>query len=422
MEQTDSAAQGEGLLAGIRVLEVSLMHAGPVATGMLGALGAEMIKIEGPASGDPGRNLSKSYAQDGTLLPGRAVNFEIYNSGKKSVSLDLKHPEGLKLFYQLVAKSDVFMHNMRAETATKLGFDFETLLKHNPKLVYAAISGFGPTGPDKSRPGLDPVGMARSGLLVAMSGGSDKQPYFPPTAAADRMAGIMTAYGILGGLFARDRTGKPQKIDASLLGGAMWLGQMNLQYALFKGEELLPARAEDTPLYTSYRCADARWLSFWVNNERAWPAFCKGLELDHLLEDPRFATHNIPHEHCRELFETLSARFRDKPSQEWVAILSRSPDIVIAEVRVPTELDQDPQIMANGYIRKVDHPDLGPVRRIALPLHVNGAPVGGFSEPSPKLGEHSREILSGVLGLDDAEIARLAAEGITSAAAEKLQA
>lgn len=405
----------KGLLAGIRVLEVSLMHAGPVATGMLGALGAEMIKIEGVASGDPGRNLSKSYAQDGTLLPGRAVNFEIYNSGKKSVSLDLKHPEGLRLFYELVAKSDVFMHNMRAGTAKKLGFDFEALLRHNPKIVYAAISGFGPTGPDASRPGLDPVGMARSGLLVAMSGGSDKQPYFPPTAAADRMAGIMTAYGILGALFARERTGQPQRIDASLLGGAMWLGQMNLQYALFKGEELLPARAEDTPLYTSYRCADGRWLSFWVNNERAWPAFCKGLDLEHLLEDSRFAHHQIPHEHCRELFETLSERFREKPSDAWVAILSKSPDVVIAEVRVPTELDQDPQIMANGYIRHVDHPELGPVRRIALPLHVNGEPVGGFGEPSPKLGEHSAEILSSVLGLDPSQIARLAEAGVTKA-------
>ncbi len=416
MDVMDSVADGQGLLAGIRVLEVSLMHAGPVATGMLGALGAEMIKIEGTTSGDPGRNLTKSYAQDGTLLPGRAVNFEIYNSGKKSVSLDLKHPEGLRLFYELVAKSDVFMHNMRAETATKLGFDFEALLEHNPKLVYAAISGFGPEGPDRSRPGLDPVGMARSGLLVAMSGGSDKQPYFPPTAAADRMAGIMTAYGILGALFARERTGKPQRIDASLLGGAMWLGQMNLQYALFKGEQLLPALAEDTPLYTSYRCSDGRWLSFWVNNERAWPAFCKGLELEHLLEDTRFASHHIPHEHCNDLFDILSERFRDKPSDEWVSILSKSPDIVIAEVRLPTELDQDPQIMANGYIRHVDHPELGPVRRIALPLHVNGAPVGGFGEPSPKLGEHSAEILSSVLGLDQAQIVRLATEGVTNAA------
>jgi crotonobetainyl-CoA:carnitine CoA-transferase CaiB-like acyl-CoA transferase len=315
------------------------------------------------------------------------------------------------------------MHNMRSETAARLGFDYETLLEHNPRLVYASISGFGPNGPDRSRPGLDPVGMARSGLLVAMSGGSDKQPYFPPTAAADRMAGIMTAYGILGALFARDRTGKPQKIDASLLGGAMWLGQMNLQYALFKGEELLPARAEDTPLYTTYRCADGRWLAFWVNNERAWPAFCKGIGLEHLLGDPRFASHNIPHEHCRELYDILRARFAERPSEQWVAILSKSPDIVIAEVRVPTELTDDPQIMANGYIREVEHPELGPVKRIALPLHVNGAPVGGFSEPSPRLGEHSAEILSSVLGLDDEQIARLAAEGVTSAGApENLRA
>src|SRR5579871_6220388 len=191
-------------LAGVRVIEVSLMHAGPVATNMLGALGAELIKVEGLHSGDPGRNLEKSYAQDGRLLPGRSVNFEAYNSGKKSVSLDLKNPEGLKLLHALVTNADVFLHNMRADTAKKLGFDYETLLEHNPRLVYAAISGFGPYGPDAARPGLDPVGMARSGLLVALSGGSHNRPMLPPTASSDRMAGIMTSYGILAGLYARD--------------------------------------------------------------------------------------------------------------------------------------------------------------------------------------------------------------------------
>jgi crotonobetainyl-CoA:carnitine CoA-transferase CaiB-like acyl-CoA transferase len=418
MDQATTASRPAGPLAGVRVVEVSLMHAGPVATCMLGALGAELIKVEGISAGDPARTLERSYAQDGSFLPGRSVNFESYNSGKKSISLDLKHPDGIRLLYELVAKSDVFLHNMRQETAKKLGFDFDDLVKHNPKLVFATISGFGPYGIDSARPGLDPVGMARSGLLTAISGGSQRQPVLPPTAASDRMAGIMTAYGILAGLYARDHTGEPQRIDSSLLGGAMWLGQMNLQYALFKGEELVPAPREDTPLYTVYRCADQRWIAMWVNNERAWPAFCRALGVAHLLDDPRYATHRVKDEHCHELADILGEAFARKTSREWNDILKQSPDIVFSLVQVPTELHQDPQIMANGYIVEVEHPEAGLVRRVALPLHVNGAAVGGFLDPAPRLGEHSAEILSSILGLDEAAIGRLAAAGVTQTAPE----
>ncbi len=418
----NSASAGDKPLSGVRVVEVSLMHAGPIATGMLGALGAELIKVEGISSGDPARPMEKTYGQDGRLLEGRSAIFESYNSGKKSVSIDLKNPDGIKLLYEIVKKSDVFLHNMKAETAVKLGIDFASLCKHNPKIVYASVSGFGPSGPDATRPGLDPVGVARSGMMAALCGGSHMKPYLPPTAVADRMAGIMASYGILAALIARDRTGKPQKVESSLLGGSMWLGHMNLQYAFFKGEELLPAPSEETPLYTAYQCSDSRWMVIWIQNERAWPAFCSALELAPLATDPRFVNPKARNENPLALAEILKKRMAEKTSLEWEKILAQHPDLVFQPVRIPTEVSEDPQVRANGYVVEVHHPELGMVKRMALPLHLNGAPIGGFDRPAPRLGEHTVEVLTDVLGLSGAQIDALAAKGATSTAASKRHA
>jgi crotonobetainyl-CoA:carnitine CoA-transferase CaiB-like acyl-CoA transferase len=192
-------------LSGIRVIEFGLFHAGPTCAAMLGALGAEVIKIEEPKKGDPVRGLVRLYGQDCTLPGGRSVPFETYNGGKKSVTLNLAHAEGRRVFYALIAKADVFIHNVRAETAVALQIDYETLLRHNPRLVYASVSGFGPNGPEARRPGLDPVGLARSGLMSVLSGGSHKPPILPPIGMADHMGGILAAYGVLAGLLARDR-------------------------------------------------------------------------------------------------------------------------------------------------------------------------------------------------------------------------
>ncbi|MBM3345674.1 MAG: CoA transferase [Betaproteobacteria bacterium] len=408
--------EGRRPLTGVRVIEVGLMHAGPIATGMLEALGAEVIKVEGVKSGDPARPMDKTYGQDGKLLEGRSAIFESYNSGKKSISLDLKHPEGRRLLHALVAKSDVFLQNMRAATAVSLGIDFNSLLVHNPKLVYASISGFGPSGPDATRPGLDPVGVARSGMMAALCGGSHMPPYLPPTAVADRMAGILASYGILAGLFARDQTSQPQQIESSLLGGAMWLGHMNLQYSLFKGEELFPAPSVETPLYTAYRCEDGCWIVIWIQNERAWSAFAQAIDMVPLATDPRFATAKVRNDNRRALADLLVKRFAEKTCPAWEQILARYPDLVFQPVRKPTEVGSDPQVLANGYVVEVNHPELGIVKRMALPLHVNGAPIGGFAKPAPRLGADSFDVLSTVLGLGDAEIRALEASGVTGGA------
>lgn len=397
-------------LDGACVVEVGLFHAGPTCAAMLGALGAEVIKVEDPKKGDPVRGLTRLYGQDSRFLNDRSIPFETYNGGKKSVTLNLRDRRGLDLLYTLVAKADVFVHNLRADSATAMGIGYESLITHNPRLVYASVSGFGPGGPDANRAGLDPVGLARSGLMTALSGGSDKPPVLPPTGMADHMAGIMAAYGVLGALIARDRTGMPQKVESSLLGGAIWLGQLNLQYALFAGRELLPLDHSSDPLLNSYRCADGRWIFIAAPTERAWPALCAALDQRDLAEDARFHNFEARWTNRVELRRLLEARFAMHDSKHWKSALGEHPGLVFEIVQRPTELHNDPQVIANQYVVESQHPELGPIKRVAFPLHLNGAPAGSFSA-APIHGQHTEEVLMKLSGLSWEQLRELREAG-----------
>jgi CoA:oxalate CoA-transferase len=397
-------------LSGTRVIEYGLFHAGPTCAAMLGALGAEMIKVEDPAKGDPVRGLVRLYGQDSRLLDGRSIPFETYNAGKKSVTLNLRHAEGRRLLNALVAKADVFVHNVRAETAAAMGIDYESLLEHNPRLVYASISGFGPEGPEAHRPGLDPVGLARSGLMSVLSGGSHRPPILPPMGMADHIAGILAAYGVLAALLARNQTGKPQSVESSLLGSAMWLGQLNLQYALFSGRELLPLDHSSDPLLNSYQCKDRRWIFIAAPSERAWPALCAGLELETLASDPRFESFDARWIHRVELLKLLESQFSSRDASDWVPRLAAQPALVFEVVRRPTEIADDPQVLANGYITEAEHPELGSTKRVAFPMHLNGARTG-IANAAPVLGQHTEEILMFILGLNWEELSALREQG-----------
>jgi len=393
-------------LSGTRVIEYGLFHAGPTCAAMLGALGAEVIKVEDPAKGDPVRGLVRLYGQDSTLLNGRSIPFETYNAGKKSVTINLRKAEGRRIFYDLVAKADVFVHNVRAETAIAMEIDYDFLQRHNPQLVYASVSGFGPQGPEALRPGLDPVGLARSGLMSVLSGGSDKPPILPPMGMADHMAGILTAYGVLAAILARNQTGAPQRVESSLLGGAMWLGQLNLQYALFTGKELRPLDHTSDPLLNSYKCEDGRWIFIAAPSERAWPALCAGLGLDELVADPRFRGFEARWTNRVDLLSLLEDRFASRTSSEWAPDLAAQAGLVFEVVRRPTEIADDPQVLANGYINEIDHPELGPVKRVGFPVHFNGARPTS-APAAPILGQHTEEVLTSLLGLSWEELSAL---------------
>jgi crotonobetainyl-CoA:carnitine CoA-transferase CaiB-like acyl-CoA transferase len=394
-------------LQGIRVVEVGLYHAGPTASGMLAALGAEVVKVEDPRSPDPSRAVRRLYGQDCLLDGGRSVAFEVYNASKLGVTLNLKHAEGQRLLQGLVARSDVFLHNMRADTAARLRIDFDSLLQHNARLVYAAISGFGPQGPDAARPGLDPVGLARSGMMTALSGGSQRPPVLPAISVSDRAAGMVMGYGILAALLARDRSGQPQRVDGSLLGATMWLGELNLQYALFTGRELLPNDHQGDPVFNSYACADGRWIYIAALSPEGWLGLCRGLGLAELASDPRFENAEARWAQRAQLAQILRTRFATRDSEQWMAALAAQPALVFERVNRPQDVGSDAQVLANGYVVEHDDPALGRVRRVAFPLHVNGQAAGRVG-PAPALGEHNAQ----VFGLPASELEALRAQGV----------
>lgn len=393
-------------LAGIRAVEVGFFHAGPIATGMLGSLGAEVIKIEDPKSPDPVRISRRLYGQDASLPNGSTTAFEAYNAGKKGIALNLKHPEGMKVLHRLLAKSDVFLHNIRGDAADRLGIDYDSLVKVKPDLVYAALSGFGPQGAESKRPGLDPVGLARSGALTVVSGGSRREPFLPASGLADRISGMVLGFGIVSALLARDRTGKPQKVETSLIGGAMWLAHLNLQHALLKGAELLPTNPSQEPLLSNYQCADQRWIFIAAMVGEAWKDLFLGLEMPELLGDARFETTESRWQNRADMAKILIGRFASKSSDYWVESFSRQPNLVFERVQRPTDIADDPQLLTNNYLVELDDAKLGRHKRIALPLHVNGRP-GGRVAPSPGVGQHTTEVLGSLLGMGAAEIEAL---------------
>jgi crotonobetainyl-CoA:carnitine CoA-transferase CaiB-like acyl-CoA transferase len=397
-------------LSGKRVVEFGLYHAGPTCAAMLAALGADVIKVEDVNKGDPARGLLRLYGQDCRLADNRSIPFETYNGGKKSVALNLSHPEGIALLYRLIAKADIFVHNIRDHAARSMHIDYDSLLVHNPRLVYAGISGFGPHGPEAGRPGLDPVGLARSGMMAVLSGGSDKSPILPPAGLADHMAGILAAFGVLAALIARDQTNAPQRVESSLLGGAMWLGQLNLQYTLFSGRELLPLDRSSDPLLNSYRCGDGHWIFIAAPSERAWPALCTALGVERLASDPRFNNFEARWANRAELRILLEERFASRSSVQWTRDLAVQPALVFEVVRSPTQVGTDPQILANSYAVETEHPDIGRTKRIGLPLHINGSPCG-VGTPAPLHGQHTEEVLMSVTDLTWEEVDGLRSRG-----------
>ena len=247
-------------LDGIRVIDWTIWQQGPVASAMLGDLGAEVIKIEERETGDPGRGILSASGVD---LSGRPnFYFEANNRNKKGITLDLRKPEAVEIVHRLAEKSDVFVQNCRQGVADRLGLGYEALRERNPKLIYANASGYGPEGPDSGEPSFDVVGLARSGIMLA-AGEPDMPPLAIAGGVADQMGAIMLAYGVLAALIARERHGVGQVVDASHLGSMAMLQGLSLSAQLMMGFALprQPRSRAGNPLWNHYRCADDKWIA-----------------------------------------------------------------------------------------------------------------------------------------------------------------
>ncbi len=396
-----------GPLDGIRIIDWTIWQQGPVATQMLADLGADVIKIEERERGDPGRGIS-AIAGSATNKSGRNYYFEANNKHKKSIALNLKAPEGREIVHRLAARSDVFVQNFRKGVAQRLGLGYADLATRNPRIIYASASGYGPEGPDSGEPSFDYLGQARSGIMNAIGSGSTT-PTYVYGGIADQMGAIMLAYGVLAALFARERTGIGQEVDASHLGSMMALQGLNVVARTIMGKEFPRNTREEAynPLWNHYRCADNKWISLaMLQPDRYWKDFCEVVGRAELIADPRFADVKTRGKNAPALVAILDGVFATRPRDEWMRVLKGRGDFIYTIVNSVSDLPGDPQVRANNYVVDYDHPALGNLTLLGMPVKLSATP-GEPRGHAPELGEHTESLLTEMLGYSWDDVARL---------------
>jgi len=393
-------------LDGIRVIDWTIWQQGPVASLMLGDLGADVIKIEERVGGDPGRGVLKAQGLDLRDRPN--FYFEANNRNKRSLTVDLKKPAGVAIVQRLAERADVFVQNFRKGVAARLGLDAATLRAQNPRLVYASASGYGPEGPESGAPSFDYLGLARSGIMYS-AGEPDDDPLAIAGGIADQMGAIMLAYGIVVALLARERTGRGQEVDASHLGSMAWLQGLGLSARLMLGRAL-PRQARrfaTNPLWNHYRCGDGLWLALsMLQPDRYWERFCAVLEIPEAAADARFKSMLDRMMNAGECIALLDQVFARRPRAEWLRRLAEGGDFIYSIINAVDDLPDDPQMQANGYVTAFEHPAFGPTQVVGLPVRLSDTP-GSIRLPAPEFGQHTEAILTEVLGYSWEEIGRL---------------
>ena len=389
-------------LAGYRVLELAHLVAGPVCGMLLADLGADVVKVEAPEGGDIARTVYDP------LLGGDSAVFHTVNRNKRSVALDLRRPEGRAAFTRLVAGADVVVEAYRGGVAERLGIDYAALARGDPRLVYCSLSAFGPEGPWRDKPGLDMLVQALSGLM-AVTGEPGGGPVLCGAPVLDTLGAFQAATGVLTALLHRERTGEGQRVDVSLLAGALLAHAARLSVFLVTGEE--PGRQGSAhPYLVPFQAFAAQdgwiYVAAWV--DRLWEPFCAALERPALAADPRFATRADRLRHRDALVAEVAPVFRARTVQEWMARLGKH-DVLCAPVNRYRDLADDPVVRASGMLVSQEHPRAGRLTTFATPIRLSRTP-GGIRAPAPALGEHTDAVLREA-GLAPEEIARLRAAG-----------
>ncbi len=385
-----------GPLTGIRVVDCAQWVQGSMIGVLLGDMGADVIKVEEPEQGDQMRGWVQSGFGAQTHQVKRNYPYEVANRGKKSITLNLKMEKGREIFHALIKKTDIFIHNWRGEDIPKkLGVDYETLAKINPRLIYSEASGWGPKGPSANSPAFEPTAQARSGMYDLFAELNGPLPVFPG-GAGDSVGAIMAVVGIVSSLEARHRLGKGQKVNTSLLGSILQL--LAFQIGSFGiANEVYPRRSRSkmgNPLYNHYQCADGKWVTFaMMQPDRYWHNFCVAVDVTDLEKDPRFENFTIRAKNAIEMIRILDKHFATKPRDEWLKQFEAADvDLIYAPVQTIPEVFQDPQVLANEYIVDFEHPEFGAIKRIGVPYRFSETPA----EPrraAPQFGQHSEEIL-----------------------------
>ena len=391
-------------LSGVRILDWTIRQTGPSATQYLADMGAEVIKIESPAGGDPHRGAANATGRGLMLAHGLRYDFENHNRNKKSLAIDLSKEEGKQIIYSLVAKADVFVQNFRYGVAKKLNMDYHELQKYNSALVYANCTGYGRKGKQAAQPALDPAIHAASGMMLGI-GEADMPPIHLPGGMSDKITGIMLAYAIMLGLYYKERKGIGREIDVSMLGTMISVQTNNILYTLIsnKSRERQLRRMPGNPLVNHYCCKDGRWILLAMfQPDQYWQAFCRALGKENLIENPKFSDMKNRGRNSSELVAILDNIFATKTLDEWLEIFA-SEDLIYSAIRDYLEVVSDPQVMENEFIVEYDHPSLGKLKEIGFPVKLGKAPMT-IREPAPRLGQHTDEILTDLLEMSGKEI------------------
>ncbi len=400
-------------LDGVRIIDWTIWQQGPVSTMMLADLGAEVIKIEERVGGDPGRGVLSIAGALVGATSGPNFYFEANNRHKQSLTLDLKNPKAIEIVYQLAEKSDVFVQNFRKGVSDKLGIGYAALSERNPQLIYASATGYGPFGPDSGEPSFDYMGLARSGIMTAV-GEPQMEPLSIAGGIADQMGAIMLAYGVMAALLAREKYGMGQEVDISHLGSMTALQGLNVACKAILGKEFkrMPRAAAPSPLWNHYKCGDGKWICLAMpQQDRYWSDFCTVLGIEHVLDDPRFATMGDRADNAKELIPILDAAFASRPRDAWMQALKEGGDFIYTVVNTIADLPTDEQMLANEYIVDYEHPRIGKTQLVGVPVRLSKTP-GDPKGAAPEFGEHTERILTELLDYSWEDVAKLREEEV----------
>ncbi|MEX3933770.1 CaiB/BaiF CoA transferase family protein [Paraburkholderia phymatum] len=405
MIATTQRQPGPYMLSGLRILDLGTMVAGPVACTLFGDFGADVIKVEVPERGDTVRDL-------GPFVEGECLYWEVENRNKRSITLNLREKEGQEILYRLVKEADAVVENFRPGTLEKWNCNFETLKKHNPKLIMLRVSGFGQTGPYSERAGYDRIALAFGGLM-GITGYPDRPPVRIGTSTADYQTAILGAFSLMMALYNRDVLGGPgQEIDLAMYESVIRFTEVlvpeydrlgvvrkprgNKHFAAAPGEH--------------FETSDGRFVILTCSAEAGFQRLCVAMERPDMLEDPRFKTHPLRWQHIDELNNLVGDWIKSLPVPELTAKLDEAK-CAYAFILSIDDIMKDPHYQARETIVPVENPRIGPVRMAGVVPRIPGAPQKPI-DPAPTIGQHNADVYGDLLGMRESEREQLRQTGI----------
>jgi crotonobetainyl-CoA:carnitine CoA-transferase CaiB-like acyl-CoA transferase len=391
-------------LEGLRVVDLTRVLSGPYCTMQLGDLGAEVIKVEQPGRGDDTRAFAPPF--QGT----EAAYFLSVNRNKKSITLDMKSARGKEVLWRLIEKGDILVENFRPGAMDRLGFGYAAVAKRRQSLIYASISGFGDTGPQKDRPGYDVIVQGEAGVMD-ITGPRDGAPHKVGAAIGDLVSGLYAVQGILAALYTRQATGQGQHVGISMYEAVASLLTFNASIFFATGDSPRRRGNEHPTIvpYETFEAADG-WVNVGVANDDLWQRFCAAAERLDLRDDPRFAKASDRVRNREVLVPIVRDLVKQHTRDEWLKRLDKA-GVPSGAIRTVGEVCESDLLKARGMIAEMAHASAGPVKAIKSPVHLSGTRLDGYVAP-PTLGQHTREVLGGLLGYGAGDIDAMAREGV----------